>query len=109
MSSRRAELGQRKELLVARLQLQRMETSLRVAELREAFRPRSLIAGAFARPVTLIAVVDTVASLLGLRRFARIARIAAVGLVISRAVRRWRGRSHAAAQPPAVESPQAPL
>ena len=38
MSSRLAELTQRKELLVARLQLQRMETSLRVAELREADR-----------------------------------------------------------------------
>ena len=109
MSSRLAEAGQRKELLVARLQLQRMETSLRVAELREAFRPRSLIAGAIARPATLIAVVDTVASLFGLRRFARIARVAAVGLVISRIVRRWRGRSRTAEGPPAVESPHAPL
>jgi hypothetical protein len=109
MSSRLTELGQRKQLLVARLHLQRMETSLRAAEVRDAFRPASLVAGAIARPATLIAVVDAVASLFGLRRFARIARIAALSLVVSRAVRRWRGRSRATEEPSVVESPRASL
>ena len=112
MSSRLTELAQRKELLVAQLQLQRMEISLRAEELRDgfrdAFRPRSLIGGAIARPAGVIALVDAVASLFGLRRFARIARIAALSLVIARLVRRWRG-SRAAKEPPAAEGPHAPV
>ena len=109
MSSRLAELTQRKELLVARLQLQRMETSLRVAELRDAFRPRNLISSAIARPAGSIAFLETAAALFGLRRVARAARIAAISLVVSRLVRRWRGSSRAAQEPPVVESSRPPL
>jgi hypothetical protein len=94
-------LAQRKELLLARLQLQRMETTLRAAELREAFRPTSLIGGAIAQPAALVALVDTVASLFGLRRFARLARLIAVGLMVARIVRNWRGSPRAAPEPPA--------
>ena len=109
MSSRLDELTQRKELLVARLQLQRMETSLRVAELREAFRPRSLISSAMARPAGSIAILETAAALFGLRRVARAARIAAIGLVVSRLVRKWRGSRRAAAEAPLAESSHTPL
>jgi hypothetical protein len=94
-------LAQRKELLLARLQLQRMETTLRAAELREAFRPTSLIGGAIAQPAALIALVDSVASLFGLRRFARFARLAGVGLVVFRILRNWRSSLRAAPEPPA--------
>lgn len=102
MSAHLRVLAQRKELLLARLQLQRMETTLRATELREAFRPTSLIGGAIAQPAALIALVDTVASLFGLRRFSRFARLAGVGLVVFRILRNWRGGSpRAAPEPPA--------
>ena len=105
MSADLRALAQRKELLVARSQLQRMETSLRAAELRDAFRPASLIGSAIAQPAALIALVDAVASLFGLRRFARFARLAAVGLVAFRIVRNWRSSPRAAQPPPAAETP----
>lgn len=104
MSARLDEIAQRKKLLVAQLQLQRMETTLRTSELREAFRPTSLIGGAIAQPAALIALVDSVASLFGLRRFSRFARLAGVALVVARIVRNWRGRP--VREPPGAEAPE---
>ena len=109
MSGRLAALAQRKQLLVARLHLQRMETTLYAAELREAFRPTNLLGSAIAQPATLIALVDSVATLFGLRRFARLARLATVAMVVSRIVRNWRGASRAAKDAPVAESPGKPL
>ena len=107
MSARVQDLAQRKQLLVAQLQLQRMETTLRAAELREAFRPGSLIGGAIAQPAALIALVDSVASLFGLRRFSRFARLAGVALVVARIVRNWRGRPRPAPESPVAENQEA--
>ena len=109
MSGRRAELAQRKQLLVARLHLQRMETTLHAAELRDALRPTSLIGSAISQPTTLIALVDSVASLFGLRRFARLARLATVAMVVTRIVRSWRGTPRAAKDVPVAETPDKPL
>ena len=102
--SRLQALAQRKQLLIAQLQLQRMETTLRAAELREAFRPKSLLGGAFAQPAALVGIIDTIASLFGLRRFARLARIAAVGLLVFRIVRNWRGSQRPASELPGPET-----
>ena len=105
MSARLDALAQRKELLLARLQLQRMETTLRAAELRDALRPASLLGGAIAQPAAVLALFDTVAPLFGLRRLARWARLVTAALVVFRIVRNWRGSPHAAQEPPAVETP----
>ena len=101
MSTHLRVLAQRKQLLLARLELQRMETTLRAAELREALRPRSMIGGVIAQPAAMVALIDTVASLFGLRRFARLARLIAVGLMVARIVRNWRGSPRAAPERPA--------
>jgi len=100
MSARLDALAERKALLIARLQLQRMETALRVNELRELLRPRRMIGGAISQPAAFIALIDTVAPLFGLRRFARWTRVATLALVALRIVRNWRGPPAAATSPP---------
>jgi len=102
MSARLDALAERKALLVARLQLQRMETTLRVNELRETLRPKRVIGGAISQSAALIALINTVAPLLGLRRFARWTRLATLALVAVRIVRNWRGQRPAAASVPPV-------
>lgn len=104
MSRRLETLEQRKTLLVARLQLQRMELTLHAAELRDSLRPKNLIGGSIAQPAAVIALFETVAPLLGLRRLARWARVVAVAFVAFRVVRNWRGSSSAPPEPP-VEAP----
>ncbi|HTR57425.1 MAG TPA: hypothetical protein VMM27_04550 [Casimicrobiaceae bacterium] len=103
--SRLATLSQRKTLLVSRLQLQRMETTLHASELREALRPRRLIGGSIAQPAAVVALIETVAPLLGLRRLARWARIAAVAFVAVRIMRNWRGSASAATEPSVDTTP----
>lgn len=102
--SRLATLSQRKTLLVSRLQLQRMETTLHASELREALRPRNLIGGSIAQPAAVVALIETVAPLLGLRRLARWARIGTVAFVAFRILRNWRG-ARTPAEPPAQVPP----
>ena len=97
--SRLATLSQRKTLLVSRLQLQRMETTLHATELREALRPRNLIGGSIAQPAAVVALIETVAPLFGLRRLARWARIGTVAFVAVRILRNWRGSASTAPQP----------
>ena len=100
MSSRLDVLSDRKTLLVTRLQLQRLEVSLRASELREALRPANLIGGSFAQPAALVAIVETIAPILGLRRLARWTRLGAVAMVLFRIVRNWRGQRAAPPEPP---------
>jgi hypothetical protein len=92
VSLRLDELAARKELVVARLQLQRMETALRVTEVREALRPVSRIGSAIARPAAVIGILDLVAPLLGLGRIVRWARVGAIAMVVFKVARNWRGR-----------------
>lgn len=105
MSARLESLDQRKALLVARLQLQRMELTLRAAELRDAVRPTNLIGRSIAQPAAVVALLETVAPLLGLRRLARWARVAAVAFVAFRIVRNWRGSPSAAPEPSVDTTP----
>ncbi|HVP89367.1 MAG TPA: hypothetical protein VMU79_14960 [Casimicrobiaceae bacterium] len=104
MSRRLEDLGQRKDLLVARLQLRRMELTLHAGELRDSLRPKNLIGGSIAQPAAVIALLETVAPLFGLRRLARWARVAAVAFVAFRIVRNWRGSSSPPPEPP-IEAP----
>jgi hypothetical protein len=84
-------LAARKALLVARSRLQRMELALHAGAAREAMRPASLIAGAIAKPAALVAVFEVVAPLLGLKRYARWARLASAAFAVSRITRARRG------------------
>jgi hypothetical protein len=106
MSARLRVLAQRKQLLLARVQLQRLETTLRAAELRDALRPKSLIGVGIAQPAALIALFDAVAPLFGLRRLARWARLAVVALAAFRIARNWRGTGRAAPEPAPAEPAQ---
>ena len=87
MSDRMQTLAARKALLVARVRLQRMELALHAGAARESLRPAGLVASAIAKPAALVAVFEVVAPVLGLKRYARIARLASVGLAVSRLVR----------------------
>jgi hypothetical protein len=80
-------LAARKALLIARARLQRMEIALHAGAAREALRPASLIAGAIAKPAALITAFEMVAPMLGLKRYARLARLASLGLAVTRVVR----------------------
>ena len=87
MSNRRDTLAARKALLIARLRLQRMELALHAGAARETLRPASLVASAIAKPAALFDVFEIVGPLLGLKRFARWARLASVAFAISRVVK----------------------
>ena len=104
MSARLDELEQRKNLLVARLQLQRLELTLHAGELRDSLRPKRLIGGSIAQPAALIALLETLGPLFGLRRLARWARVAGVAFVAFRIVRNWRGSASSPPEPP-IEAP----
>jgi len=105
MTSRLEVLADRKRLLVTRLQLQRMELSLRTSELREALRPANVIGGTFAQPAALVAIVQTIAPLFGMRRLARWTRLGAVAMVLVRILRNWRGRPRTTPEPPVEPGP----
>jgi len=105
MTSRLEVLADRKRLLVTRLQLQRMELSLRAADLREALRPANVIGGAFAQPAALVAIVQTIAPLLGMRKLARWTRLGAAAMVLVRILRNWRGRQRTTPEPPIEPGP----
>ena len=68
-------LAARKQVLLAELQLQRMQITLYASDARDALRPAGLIGGAVARPAAAMALVDTIARLLGWHRVARIVRL----------------------------------
>ena len=87
------QLAARKQVLLAELQLQRMQLSLYAGDARDALRPAGLVGGAVARPAAAIALVSTVARLFGWDRLARVARLGAVALVVLRFVRAWQTRA----------------
>ena len=80
-------LAARKALLIARLRLQRMELALHVGAARETLRPASLVASAIAKPAALVTAFEVVSPLLGLKRYARWARLASIAFAVSRIVR----------------------
>jgi hypothetical protein len=92
-------LAARKQMLLAELQLQRLQLSLYASDAREALRPAGLIGGAVARPAAAMALVDAVARLLGWHRVARIVRIGAIALTAFRIARVWRTRQRASTTP----------
>ena len=90
MSRRNDELVARKSLLVQKLRLQRMEFALHAGDVRGALRPAGLIGGAIAQPAAVVALVDTIAPVFGLQRYARWVRLASIAFAIARVARRWR-------------------
>ncbi len=94
MSESLERIATRKQLLLAQSQLLRMQLALYVDEARDAVRPAGLIGSAVARPAALVALVDTVARLLGWRRLASVLRLGAIAIAIFRVARAWRGSAH---------------
>ncbi len=92
-------LSARKQMLLAELQLQRMQLSLYAGDARAALRPAGLIGGAVARPAAVIALVDGIARLLGWHRLARVVRLGAIALAVYRIARVWRPRQREASLP----------
>ncbi len=81
----------RKQVLIAQSQLQRMQLALYVDDARDALRPAGLIGGGVARPAAALALVDTIARLLGWYRFAGVVRLGAIAFAVFRVARAWRG------------------
>jgi len=92
-------LAARKQMLLAELQLQRLQMSLYASDARQALRPAGLIGGAVARPAAAMALVDTIARLLGWHRVARIVRLGAVAFTAYRIVNLWRVRQREPSTP----------
>lgn len=90
MSMRVDELAARKSLLIARLRLQRMEFALHAGDVRSALRPAGLIGGAVAQPAAVVALVETIAPVFGLQRYARWVRLALIAFTVTRIARKWR-------------------
>jgi hypothetical protein len=91
MSARLDELAAHKALLLSRLRLERMQVALYAGELRDSIRPAGLIGSALAKPAAAVAVFETIAPLIGLRRVARWVRVGLAGFALLRIVQRWRG------------------
>lgn len=81
----------RKQLLIAQAQLLRMQLALYIDDARDALRPAGMIGGAVVRPAAFVALVDTVARLLGWRRLAGVVRLGAIAVAVYRVARAWRG------------------
>ena len=90
MSARLDELAARKALLLARLRLERLQVSLYAGQLRDAVRPAGLIGGAIAKPAATVALVEAIAPLFGLQRFARWVRIGSIAFAVLGIARKWR-------------------
>jgi hypothetical protein len=90
MSARLDALAARKALLIAQMRLQRMELTLHAGEVRDAIRPAGMIGGAIAKPAATIALVEAIAPLFGLQRFAQFFRVASIGFAVFRIARNWR-------------------
>ena len=91
MSAKLDELAARKALLVARLRLERLQVALHAGELREAVRPAGLIGGAIAKPAAAVALVEAIAPLFGLRKFAYWVRIGSIAVALIGIARKWKG------------------
>jgi len=91
MSAKLDELAAKKALLVARLRLERMQVSLYASELRDAVRPAGLIGGAIAKPAAAVAMVEAIAPLFGLRKFAYWVRLGSIAFALFGIARKWKG------------------
>jgi hypothetical protein len=87
-----AKLEARKQMLIAELNLQRVQLSLHAGDARAALRPAGMLGGAIARPAATVALVDTIAPLFGFHKLARIVRLGALALAAFRIARVWRSR-----------------
>jgi hypothetical protein len=87
-----ARLEARKQVLIAELNLQRMQLALHAGDARAAVRPAGMLGGAIARPAAMVALVDAIAPLFGWHRLARIVRLGALALAAFRIARVWRSR-----------------
>jgi len=92
-------LAARKQVLLAELQLQRMQITLYASDARDALRPAGLIGGAVGRPAAAVALVDAIARLLGWHRVARIVRLGASALTAFRIANLWRVRQRGPSSP----------
>ncbi len=99
MSRELHRLAARKQVLLAELQLQRLQMSLYASDARQALRPAGLIGGAVARPAAALALVDTIARLLGWHRVARIVRLGGIALTAYRIANLWRVRKPGPSSP----------
>jgi hypothetical protein len=93
MSRRQDELAARKALLIAQLRLERMQVSLYAGQLRDAIRPAGLIGGAIAKPAALVAMVEAIAPLFGLRRLAYWVRLGSIAFAVLGIARSWKRSS----------------
>jgi hypothetical protein len=94
-----ARLEARKQVLVAELNLQRMQLALHAGDARAAMRPAGMLGGAIARPAAMVALVDAIAPLFGWHRLARVVRLGALALAAFRIARVWRSRMPPSARP----------
>jgi hypothetical protein len=90
MSASLEELASRKALLLARLRLERMQVALHAHDLRDAVRPAGLIGGAIAKPAATVALVEAIAPLFGLQRFAYWVRLGSIAFAVFGIARKWR-------------------
>jgi hypothetical protein len=94
MSAERERLEQRKALLVARSELERMQLALTVHQLRERVAPDARTTGddGASRPARLAAAIVAIGvPLLGRRQLGRLLRGASIAMTAARVVRNWRG------------------
>ena len=91
MSAKLDELAARKALLIARLRLERLQVSLYAGQLRDAVRPAGLIGGAIAKPAAAVAMVEAIAPLFGLRKFAYWVRLGSIAFALFGIARTWKG------------------
>ena len=107
MNQALAKLESRKQMLIAEIQLQRMQLSLHAADARNALRPAGLLGGAIARPAALIALIDGMSRIFGWHRVSRLVRLGALALAAFRLMRVWRSRvAPAPAEPASPPSPE---
>jgi hypothetical protein len=94
MSAERERLEQRKALLVARSELERMQLALTVHQLRERVAPDVRAAGddGASRPARIAAAIVAIGvPLLGRRQLGRLLRGVSFAMTAARVVRNWRG------------------
>ena len=91
MSAKLDELAARKALLVARLRLERLQVALYAGDLRDAVRPAGLIGSAVAKPAAAVALVEAIAPLFGLRKFAYWVRLGSIAFALFGIARKWKG------------------
>lgn len=93
MSKGLDELAAQKAMVITKLRLQRMELALHADDVRNAIRPAGMIGGAVAQPAAVVALVETIAPIFGLQRYARWVRAASIAIAVARIARNWQTRN----------------